>query len=142
MGFATNVDTGAIYQVNIPFREFVQTIFLNSSAVTQGYSCVGTHGIDFSAVNNRIYVECLNPSTCVSPYTNASVCTASTWGVDGVSLQVKARLVSPYLSGRYGANFGIQGQVLYYIHAEFCHISHFVCITADSKSRDHVYTGC
>ena len=74
-GFATNVNSGAIYKINIASRAYLQTVTLASDPVlTQGYSCAGTHGIDYSPVNNRIYVECTNPSSCTGAGTNATTC--------------------------------------------------------------------
>lgn|GEM_PF-6346719 len=74
-GFATNVNSGAIYKINIASRAYLQTVTLASDPVlTQGYSCVGTHGIDYSPVNNRIYVECSNPSSCTGAANNATTC--------------------------------------------------------------------
>ena len=75
-GFATNVKSGAIYKIDIPTRAFVSTVALNNNTITtQGYSCVGTHGIDYSSVNNRIYVECSNPSNCPSSKDDSKTCT-------------------------------------------------------------------
>lgn len=113
-GFATNVKSGAIYKIDIPTRALVSTVTLNSSIITtQGYACVGTHGIDYSSVNNRIYVECSNPSNCPSSKDDSKTCTGAVWGVDAVSLQVMERIVSQPLSNKYGKNFGVQGQVVH-----------------------------
>ena len=114
LGFCTNVNDPAIYMVNIPLRQFVQKIPLLASNITQGIGCPGTHGIDFSPTNNRVYIECTSPSSCVSSSTSFGknkTCTASTWVVDGIQLNVVERLVSPLLSTKYGANYGVQGQV-------------------------------
>ena len=113
-GFCTNVNGGEIHEVNIPLREHVRVIPLNASNRTQGIGCVGTHGIDFSPTNNLVYVECINPKACVNTDTKFGknkTCTSSNWVVDPMKYTVVERLVSPLLSKRYGANFGVQGQV-------------------------------
>jgi hypothetical protein len=112
-GFCTNVKSGAIIEVNILLRQYVRTIPLNASSLTQGFKCNGTHGIDFSPTNNMLYVECSNPRNCVQENTfgKNKTCTGSTWVVDAVQLKVVNRLVSPLLSKLYGDNYGIQGQV-------------------------------
>lgn len=97
------------------------------AATYGGFTCVGTHGIAFSDVDNGIYVECTNPTACAPPY-NSNACTGSIWKIDtnsfpgsstekeldlgmNAALPSRSRLFSPFLSAKYGiSNFGIQGQ--------------------------------
>jgi hypothetical protein len=114
-GFSTNVNSPVVVEVNIPLRQYVRTLDLIASNLTQGIRCRGTHGIDFSPTNNMLYVECTNPTSCSTAKTiedKAKNCTGSTWVVDAIQWKVKGRLTSPYLSQLYNTkNFGIQGQV-------------------------------
>lgn len=105
-GYATNVNETGVHYVDIKTRTFLQKVPIFNA----NFKCAGTHGIDYSPVNNRIYAECSNPTACVKPYKNATACTASLWTVNAATATTEARLVSPTLSAAIGANFGIQGQ--------------------------------
>jgi hypothetical protein len=106
MGYATNVNETGVHLIDLNSRTFQQKVPISNA----NFKCVGTHGIDYSPVNNRIYVECSNPSTCVKPYNSPSLCTAALWTVNAATATVEARLVSPTLIKNIGENFGIQGQ--------------------------------
>ena len=79
--------------------------------------CIGTHGIGYNDPYKGVYIECLNPSSCVSPYTSPTACTGSLWIIDvsvaawtsGTQSPGRVRLTSPSLVTLYGAGFGIQG---------------------------------
>jgi hypothetical protein len=106
MGYATNVNETGVHLVDITSRTFLQKVTISNA----NFKCVGTHGIDYSPVNNRIYAECSNPATCLKPYKDPSTCTASLWTVNAATATAEARLSSPTLSKNFGDNFGIQGQ--------------------------------
>ena len=106
MGFATNVNETGVQYLNINSRTYLQKVPIFNSK----FKCSGTHGIDYSPVNNRIYAECSNPTTCKAPYKNATLCTGSLWTVNAATATSEARLESVTLSSNLGPNFGIQGQ--------------------------------
>ena len=106
MAFATNVNESGVQYLNIDTRKYLQKVPIFDSS----YKCAGTHGIDYSPVNNKIYAECSNPKKCVKPFTNSTTCTGSLWTVNAATATSGTRLVSPTLSATLGANFGIQGQ--------------------------------
>jgi len=128
IAFSTDVNAGIVTRIDTLLRVNTATLTIsnNTMATTYGQTCGGTHGIAFSDVDNSLYVECTNPSTCVSPY-NTAACTGSLWKIDTASfpgntataLQLggnpaqpsRQRLSSPFLSNKLGiSNFGIQGQ--------------------------------
>jgi hypothetical protein len=107
MAYATNVNETGVHVVDITSRNFQQKVAISNA----NFKCVGTHGIDYSPVNNRIYAECSNPPTCLKPYNDPLTCTASLWTVNAATATAEARLSSPTLSKNFGGdNFGIQGQ--------------------------------
>jgi hypothetical protein len=106
MGYATNVNESGVQYLNIDNRKFLQKVPL----FDKKYKCAGTHGIDYSPVNNKIYAECSNPSQCKKPFKNATACTGSLWTVNAATATCDSRLVSPILSAALGAGFGVQGQ--------------------------------
>ena len=108
MSYGTNTLEPYIYKINLVTHQNQGLVSIKSTNIP--YKCVGTHGISFSDVNNRIYVECINPTDCVPPYTDVTKCTGSVWGISAETGNVTARLESPYLSAKHGAGFGIQGQ--------------------------------
>lgn len=87
VGFATNVNETGILQLSMLTRQFTDKIVIRDAQ----YTCAGTHGVDYSPVNNRVYAECSNPPTCKTPYTNATLCTGSLWAVDAGTKTVVAR---------------------------------------------------
>lgn len=128
--FSTNVKNGTVSKVDNFLRRKTATLTISNSSMAAtygGFTCVGTHGIAFSDVDNGIYVECTNPTACASPY-NSNACTGSIWKIDtnsfpgsstekdldlgmNAALPSRSRLFSPFLSAKYGiSNFGIQGQ--------------------------------
>lgn len=115
--FATLTAEGKIFEIDLSSRQVVGVVDITANGLATGViasstlGCVGTHGIAFSDVNGRIYVECSNPSTCVAPYNSASNCTGSTWSIDALSLNTTERLVSPLLSTKYGSAWPINGQI-------------------------------
>lgn len=106
MGYATNVNETGVQYLNVNTRKFEQKVAIFDS----NYKCGGTHGVDYSPINNKIYAECSNPTKCVSPYKDPALCTGSLWTVNAATAASEARLTSPTLSAALGANFGIQGQ--------------------------------
>jgi hypothetical protein len=110
VAFATNVGEAKIFQVNLLTKTLVNSVAMSDPSDGSTFSCSGTHGIDYNAETGTVFVECTNPTTCKSPYTNPTNCTASLWAVDAVTLDVKARLVSPTLNATYGGDFGVWGQ--------------------------------
>lgn len=115
--FATITVEGKIHGITLSTRELFASVDITASGISGGVipdaslGCVGTHGIAFSGVNDRLYVECSNPSACNAPYNDTTSCTGSTWVIDASSLNVAGRLESPLLTARYGASFGVQGQI-------------------------------
>ena len=77
--YSTNVNKGAVTKIDSLLR--IETAYLTIANSSTPYPCNGTHGIAFSSVDNSIYVECTNPSTCVSPYNTGTTCTGSLWQV-------------------------------------------------------------
>lgn len=128
VAFSTDVSDGIVTRIDTLLRRKTATLTIANSSMSANYPipCGGTHGIAFSDVDNALYVECTNPSTCVSPFTNSALCTGSLWKIDTESFPgntenalslgqsttqpSRTRLVSPFLSAKYGINFGIQGQ--------------------------------
>ena len=106
MAFATNVNETGVQYLNIETRKFLQKVPIFNAK----YKCAGTHGVEYSPVNNKIYAECSNPSKCVKPFKNATLCTGSLWTVNAATATSDSRLVSPTLSASLGPNFGVQGQ--------------------------------
>jgi hypothetical protein len=49
-------------------------------------------------VNNQIYIETRFNPLCLAPFTNPTLCTSSVWVINSRTLDVVARLSSPYLS--------------------------------------------
>jgi len=128
IAFSTDVTQGIVTRIDTFLRVNTATLTISNStmATTYGKTCGGTHGIAFSDVDNSLYVECTNPSACVTPF-NTAACTGSLWKIDTTSfpgdtdtaLQLggnpaqpsRQRLSSPFLSNKLSIpNFGIQGQ--------------------------------
>ena len=129
--FSTNTKNGTVTKLDTLLRRKTATLTISNSTIAStygGFTCIATHGIAFSNVDNGIYVECQNPSSCTTTYNTASCNTGSIWKIDtntfpgsstetdldlgmNTALPSRSRLFSPSLSSKYGiSNFGIQGQ--------------------------------